>query len=84
MLAALIGDLVFLPAILAGPAGRVFRRNGEDDNEDDGEVYRIQSTPALASTGCATAFSATSNGIRVGRRARMISPSWFSRFPSLL
>jgi hypothetical protein len=30
MVAALIGDLIFLPAILAGPAGRVFSRSRTD------------------------------------------------------
>ena len=34
MLAALVGDLVFLPAILAGPVGRVFNSNASSDSDD--------------------------------------------------
>jgi len=33
--AALVGDLVFLPAILAGPLGRVFTASAKDKKHDD-------------------------------------------------
>lgn len=33
LVAALVGDLLFLPAILAGPAGRVFGRRRTDDDQ---------------------------------------------------
>jgi predicted RND superfamily exporter protein len=36
LLAALVGDLVFLPAILAGPIGRVFTASAKDKKPDDG------------------------------------------------
>jgi predicted RND superfamily exporter protein len=36
LLAALVGDLVFLPAILAGPVGRVFTASAKDKKPDAG------------------------------------------------
>ena len=47
MLAALIGDLIFLPALLAGPAGRIFRPK------------KVQSTATEPNVVSATATAAT-------------------------
>ena len=34
LMAALVGDLLFLPAILASPAGKLFRKRGAEESND--------------------------------------------------
>jgi len=78
LFAALIGDLIFLPALLAGPLGRVFRRKktaaGDDDRNlpqsatavvpdaDGAEIAPGKEEVAVSGDGKATAHSLRHDG----------------------
>jgi hypothetical protein len=50
LLAALVGDLIFLPAILAGPLGRVFTASAKDTKPDDGPKQTGEAKDVAAGT----------------------------------